>query len=39
MQLGIDEQLVGLLGKWSPIPVTYAGGARTLVRGADDDVS
>ena len=33
MQLGIDEQLVSLLGKWSPIPVTYAGGARTLVRG------
>ena len=31
MQLGIDEQLVGLLGKWSSIPVTYAGGARTLV--------
>ncbi|KAG2491748.1 hypothetical protein HYH03_009910 [Edaphochlamys debaryana] len=30
MQLGIDEQLVALLGKWSPIPVTYAGGARTL---------
>eukprot|EP00879_Flechtneria_rotunda_P032982 GHRR01036489.1.p1 GENE.GHRR01036489.1~~GHRR01036489.1.p1 ORF type:complete len:187 (+),score=44.54 GHRR01036489.1:498-1058(+) len=32
MQLGIDETLVELLGKWSPIPVTYAGGARTLVR-------
>lgn len=32
MQLGIDDQLVQLLGKWSPIPVTYAGGARTLVR-------
>ena len=30
MQLGIDEDLVDLLGKWSPIPVTYAGGARTL---------
>lgn len=30
MQLGIDDELVGLLGKWSPIPVTYAGGARTL---------
>lgn len=29
-QLGIDEDLVSLLGKWSPIPVTYAGGARTL---------
>ena len=30
-QLGIDDELVSLLGKWSPIPVTYAGGARTLV--------
>ena len=30
MQLGIDDDLVGLLGKWSPVPVTYAGGARTL---------
>ncbi|GLI59161.1 hypothetical protein VaNZ11_000988 [Volvox africanus] len=30
MQLGIDEQLVALLGSWSPLPVTYAGGARTL---------
>lgn len=30
MQLGIDEELVDLLGRWSPIPVTYAGGARTL---------
>lgn len=32
MQLGIDDKLVELLGRWSPIPVTYAGGARTLVR-------
>jgi phosphoribosylformimino-5-aminoimidazole carboxamide ribotide isomerase len=32
MQLGIDDELVELLGRWSPIPVTYAGGARTLVR-------
>lgn len=31
MQLGIDDALVELLGRWSPIPVTYAGGARTLV--------
>lgn len=31
MQLGIDDELVGLLGAWSSIPVTYAGGARTLV--------
>eukprot|EP00775_Hariotina_reticulata_P010979 gene10979-11134_t len=30
MQLGIDDALVELLGRWSPIPVTYAGGARTL---------
>eukprot|EP00887_Chlorella_sp_A99_P005328 scaffold1.g5328.t1 len=30
MQLGIDDELVALLGAWSPIPVTYAGGARTL---------
>lgn len=30
MQLGIDDDLVQLLGRWSPIPVTYAGGARTL---------
>lgn len=34
MQLGIDDELVELLGAWSPIPVTYAGGARTLVGGA-----
>ncbi len=32
MQLGIDEELVALLGRCSPVPVTYAGGARTLVR-------
>eukprot|EP00820_Chromera_velia_P021379 Cvel_29924.t1-p1 / transcript=Cvel_29924.t1 / gene=Cvel_29924 / organism=Chromera_velia_CCMP2878 / gene_product=none 1-(5-phosphoribosyl)-5-[(5-, putative / transcript_product=none 1-(5-phosphoribosyl)-5-[(5-, putative / location=Cvel_scaffold4185:8725-10352(+) / protein_length=321 / sequence_SO=supercontig / SO=protein_coding / is_pseudo=false len=25
---GIDEELVQALGRWSPIPVTYAGGAR-----------
>jgi phosphoribosylformimino-5-aminoimidazole carboxamide ribonucleotide (ProFAR) isomerase len=28
---GIQEELVELLAKWSPIPVTYAGGARSLV--------
>lgn len=28
--LGIDQDLVAKLGKWSPIPTTYAGGARTL---------
>ena len=27
---GIDERLVGFLGKHSPIPVTYAGGVSTL---------
>lgn len=27
---GIDAALVGNLGKWSPIPITYAGGARSL---------
>ena len=30
-QLGIDEQLVSLLGQHSPIPVTYAGGVASLV--------
>ena len=28
--LGIDSQLVEMLGQWSPIPTTYAGGARSL---------
>jgi len=27
---GIDEDLVTALGRWSPVPVTYAGGARSL---------
>jgi phosphoribosylformimino-5-aminoimidazole carboxamide ribotide isomerase len=27
---GIDQELVALLAKWSPIPATYAGGARSL---------
>jgi len=30
-QLGIDEELVELLGDASPLPVTYAGGVRSLV--------
>lgn len=30
LQAGIDEELVSLLGKISPIAVTYAGGARSL---------
>lgn len=30
MQTGIIDELVELLGKWSPIPVTYAGGARSI---------
>ena len=29
-RLGIVEPLVELLGAWSPLPVTYAGGARNL---------
>jgi phosphoribosylformimino-5-aminoimidazole carboxamide ribotide isomerase len=27
---GIDRELVGNLGRWSPIPTTYAGGANSL---------
>lgn len=27
---GIDEQLVSNLSRWSPIPVTYAGGAKSI---------
>jgi phosphoribosylformimino-5-aminoimidazole carboxamide ribotide isomerase len=27
---GIDQDLVEKLGEWSPIPTTYAGGAKTL---------
>ncbi len=27
---GIDEELVARLAQWSPIPTTYAGGARSL---------
>ncbi len=27
---GIDKELVSLLGQWSPIPATYAGGANSL---------
>jgi len=30
LQKGIDEQLVEKLAAWCSIPVTYAGGARTL---------
>jgi len=30
MKLGIDLELVKLLGEFTPIPTTYAGGARTL---------
>jgi len=29
-KLGIDDDLVELLGKFSPVPVTYAGGASSL---------
>lgn len=28
---GIEERLVAELAEWSPLPVTYAGGARSLV--------
>ena len=27
---GVEEPLIEMLGKWSPVPVTYAGGARKL---------
>ena len=27
---GIDRELVEMLGRWTPIPVTYAGGASSL---------
>ena len=30
LQAGIDEELVVMLGNHSPIPTTYAGGAKTL---------
>jgi len=30
LQRGIDEQLVKKLAEWCSIPVTYAGGARSL---------
>lgn len=38
---GIDEELVARLGVWSPLPTTYAGGARSLadlalIEGAGD---
>lgn len=30
LQKGIDEELVSKLAQWCSIPVTYAGGARSL---------
>jgi len=27
---GIDQELVSRLGRWSPIPTTYAGGATSI---------
>jgi phosphoribosylformimino-5-aminoimidazole carboxamide ribotide isomerase len=30
-QLGVDEELVQLLGQASPLGVTYAGGVRSIV--------
>ena len=29
-QLGIEETVVSMLGAWSPIPATYAGGVKSL---------
>jgi len=29
--LGIDRELVEKLGRWTPIPVTYAGGANSML--------
>mmetsp|Transcript_60204 Transcript_60204/g.130746 ORF Transcript_60204/g.130746 Transcript_60204/m.130746 type:complete len:258 (-) Transcript_60204:14-787(-) len=30
LRTGIDDELVRRLGEWSPVPVTYAGGATSL---------
>jgi len=30
LQQGIDEELVAKLAEWCSIPITYAGGARSL---------
>jgi phosphoribosylformimino-5-aminoimidazole carboxamide ribotide isomerase len=30
LKAGMEEELIISLGKWSPIPVTYAGGAKNL---------
>ena len=30
LQQGIDEELVSKLAQWCTIPITYAGGARSL---------
>lgn len=30
LRLGMDLELIGRLAQWSPIPATYAGGARSL---------
>jgi len=30
LQKGIDEKLVGKLAEWCSIPVTYAGGGRSM---------
>jgi len=29
-QSGVERELIEALGRWSPVPVTYAGGARSL---------
>jgi phosphoribosylformimino-5-aminoimidazole carboxamide ribotide isomerase len=30
LRAGMDEELVAALGRWAPLPCTYAGGARSL---------
>lgn len=30
LQQGIDEELVSRLAEWASVPVTYAGGGRTI---------
>jgi phosphoribosylformimino-5-aminoimidazole carboxamide ribotide isomerase len=32
MQLGVDEELIHLLGASTPVPMTYAGGVQSMAR-------
>jgi phosphoribosylformimino-5-aminoimidazole carboxamide ribotide isomerase len=32
LRLGVDEELVDILGRGAPVPITYAGGVQTMVR-------